>query len=279
MEEEKDSTIYAYCLTLTPPATRGLIGVDGRVAVYSLSAGEVAAVVSRVSKEEFSEQLLEGKVRDLAWLAEKVRLHETVVEEVMAQTTVLPLRLMTLFSAEDRLLEALRPHQNSLKAFLEETQDKAEWAVKVYLDTNQAMNCLLSDSPVRLSSRPKPEADQEPPQAPGEIYLFQKHLQKRAREELAEARARLCQELYHGLADLSASSKRLKPTDKDGEDTMVFNAAFLVSRDGLEAFHREVDRLAGDYHKRGFLLHLSGPWPPYNFCPVLQGCHDPTPGG
>jgi hypothetical protein len=268
VEEGKDSTIYAYCLTLTPPATRGLIGVDGRVAVYSLSAGEVAAVVSRVSKEEFSEQLLEGKVRDLAWLAEKVRLHETVVEEVMAQTTVLPLRLMTLFSAEDRLLEALRPHQNSLKAFLEETQDKAEWAVKVYLDTNQAMNCLLSDSP---------KADPEPPQAPGEIYLFQKHLQKRAREELAEARARLCQELYHGLADLSASSKRLKPLE--GEGSIVFNAAFLVSRDGLEAFHREVDRLAGDYHKRGFLLHLSGPWPPYNFCPVLQGCHDPTPGG
>lgn len=260
MEDVKDSAIYAYCITLTPPATSGLIGVDGRATVYSLSTRGIVAVVSRASKEEFSESALGRLEKDIKELTEKVRLHETVVEEVMAQAPVLPLRFMTLFNTEDRLLEALRPHQNAFRTFLGEMQDKAEWAVKLYLDANQAISYLLSGSL---------KTEQESPQASGERYLFQKQLQKRAREELVEAKAMLCQELYHRLSSLSVSSKRLRLLKAEG--SMVFNAAFLVPRDRLEAFHRELDHLAGDYHKRGFLLHLSGPWPPYNFCPVLQG--------
>ena len=53
-------------------------------------------------------------------------------------------------------------------------------------------------------------------------------------------------------------------------DEMVLNVAFLLPKDGIATFRREVERVAADFEPRGLSLACTGPWPPFNFCPNLE---------
>ena len=62
----------------------------------------------------------------------------------------------------------------------------------------------------------------------------------------------------------------VKTKSLDGEMTgkaerMVFNAAFLVHADKLDAFKNTLDDSAGELETKGLRLEYSGPWPPFNF--------------
>ncbi len=46
---------------------------------------------------------------------------------------------------------------------------------------------------------------------------------------------------------------------------MIFNGAFLVKKEKVDAFHGEIQTLQTEYEKLGFIFESSGPWPPFNF--------------
>ena len=50
---------------------------------------------------------------------------------------------------------------------------------------------------------------------------------------------------------------------------MIMNAAFLVEKQALNAVKKTLDKLAEKYRDEGLVFGVSGPWPPYNFCPAL----------
>jgi hypothetical protein len=52
---------------------------------------------------------------------------------------------------------------------------------------------------------------------------------------------------------------------------MVFNLAFLLSRNDLNEFRSRVEESRQRLEKTGLQLASSGPWPPYSFCPALGG--------
>jgi hypothetical protein len=51
---------------------------------------------------------------------------------------------------------------------------------------------------------------------------------------------------------------------------MAFNHAFLLERGRQRDFRARVESLNAKYSGQGLVLELSGPWPPYNFCPPLR---------
>ena len=51
---------------------------------------------------------------------------------------------------------------------------------------------------------------------------------------------------------------------------MICNAAFLLAKETVGEFVEGLDRLAVHYERQGLFFTLSGPWPPYNFCPRIQ---------
>lgn len=242
------------------------MGVEEDEPVYCLSAGGLKAVVSRVSEGEFSVDSLTKNLEDHTWLVKKISLHQTVVEEAMRQGPVIPLKFITIFKTEASLLEALRPNEEILSQFLEEIRDKAEWALKVYLDEPLAKSHLFT------TSQALKEMAQKPPELLGERYLFKRQMEKRTEEELRRATADTCEEIYLRLTSLSEASRRLKTMSYKATgipQDMILNLAFLVANETLEKFRREVDFLAACYRQKGFLLQLSGPWPTYSFCPEL----------
>ena len=58
---------------------------------------------------------------------------------------------------------------------------------------------------------------------------------------------------------------------------MVFNAAFLLGSATQGSWLETVEQVAQDVQSKGLVLEVSGPWPPYHFCPstgtVNGGCH------
>jgi hypothetical protein len=46
---------------------------------------------------------------------------------------------------------------------------------------------------------------------------------------------------------------------------MVFNGAFLIKKEKVDKFQKEIQRLQAKHKKIGFTFESSGPWPPYNF--------------
>ncbi|RSS72847.1 gas vesicle protein, partial [Streptomyces sp. WAC05292] len=82
------------------PALTGVAGSP--VTLLTLTGpghGPAAAfAVSDVPRSEWDEEALKVRFEDLAWLEETARAHHRVIEELAAHTTVLPLRLATLYA-------------------------------------------------------------------------------------------------------------------------------------------------------------------------------------
>ncbi len=51
---------------------------------------------------------------------------------------------------------------------------------------------------------------------------------------------------------------------------MVFNAAFLLPSSARASWLETIESIYRDVQERGLVLEVSGPWPPYHFCPSLE---------
>jgi hypothetical protein len=82
-----------------------------------------------------------------------------------------------------------------------------------------------------------------------------------------------CAGFFESLMPLAANSseRRLLPRDGGADSCeMVANWAFLVERNGIDDFRALVERVSKEFSPSGLSFHLSGPWPPYSFCPALD---------
>ena len=68
--------------------------------VQILTEGAVAAAVSEVDLEEFGEERLRDHLRDMNWVERVARAHETVLDRIRAQATVIPMRMCTVYRSE-----------------------------------------------------------------------------------------------------------------------------------------------------------------------------------
>jgi hypothetical protein len=251
-----------------------MVGIEENCPVYLLPVGSMVAIVSKLPQKKFSSAVLKKKLQEPDWLVYKAHLHEAVVEAIMRQGTVVPLRLMTLFQTETSLLEALLPHEATIKDFLEYVQDKAEWALKIYLDKARAKGYLLKNCKDLV------ESAENTHQSPGGRYLLEKQRERKAEEGLLRLTRLTTEEVSKRLAPLCEDFRPLKPLDKTITSSpweMIYNGALLVTNNNVKALRKEVSSLRRDYRQKGFIFQLSGPWPPYNFCPSLPGDEGSNP--
>ena len=64
---------------------------------------------------------------------------------------------------------------------------------------------------------------------------------------------------------------RLLPASLTGRfEKMVFNAAFLLAASQAKTWLATVGRVRESVRRRGLLLEVTGPSPPYHFCPTPE---------
>jgi hypothetical protein len=241
MEREARSVMYLYAITdrseSPVPAEPGLEGTS----LLSLAYRGIAAVVS---------PLVTTKVpptEDNLWR------HEAVVEALMADRAVLPVRFGTVLADEAAVQNVLVAHYADFVASLDRVRGRVELGLRVLWE--------LADSEWQMAdSSQRPSAISHQPSATsGRAYLMarlEEERQRRAWRRRAEA---LVEEIYAPLARLAAESTRqVLVTPR-----LLLTAAYLVDRGQVAAFRREVEALSAAYPALRFLC--TGPWPAYSF--------------
>jgi hypothetical protein len=253
---------YVYGIVDAAAAAPTRSGLEGAVAL--VPEGPVAALVSRVPLSEYAEEPVRARLEDPAWLEEKARAHEAVLEDALHAGPVVPFRFLTLYRDEEELRAFLTRRGADLHGVLERIRGKVELGVKAFVDPERLAPALARESEAVRELDAAIEAA-----APGKAYLL-----RRQRDQLVhEQRARLLRDFAQtSHARLSAAadaavSNPPQPRELSGRsEEMVLNGAYLVPVDDAR-LSAAVAALEGEFGSFGVEFELTGPWPPYNFVP------------
>ncbi len=256
------SGIYAYCLTLPISSPSAIMGIDNKHAVYLAEREGICAAISNVSLLEFSKDILDINMTNMAWLAPLAKRHEEIIEAVMALTPVAPLRFCTIYTNQDTLFEAVRAHREKVINFLNYAVDKAEWSLKVFCD-----------KAIFMDASEKKRSPRQTSLMPGEAYLLAKKMRKAQEETFKSDLQTNLEDIDFMLSRYAERRRFLRCTDKGihGKPLdMVLNTAFLIEQHTFDLFRNCIGILVEKYKHAGLVFEFNGPWPPYNFCPDLN---------
>ena len=258
--------IYLFCFARPHlPATLNVSGLDDRQAVSQWTSQGIAAVFGKASLEEFCDSEAESRMKDLSWIGPRACRHEEVVQQVMHYSPVLPARFGAIFSSLDSLENLLKIHVKTISQFLDHVDEKEEWSVKGLLDGEKAKEKLYSTTMAI-------EAERLASLSPGARYFQEKRIRSDIGNKLNLSYKKKLQEIAKSLDRYASDFCTRKMLSRDatgmGMD-MIANWAYLVPLNFTEKFRAGVDQV-NEIHGQGELtFQLSGPWPPYSFCPSL----------
>lgn len=241
---------YVYgVLRSGPPPAELADGPDG-IAVHLVEAHGLAAAVSELPTDRFSEEEFRAHAEDPQWLQQLASAHHRVLASIAEEDDVVPLRMPTLCRNRERVVELLDTQADVLRQALELVGGCVEWGVKLYAE-------------------PRPAEQQTVRAASGRDYLGQRAAQGRARDEERTRRGDAVRECHDALAAAAVAAVVNAPQDpalSGRREPMVLNAAYLVPRDREEDFRTVLAQQAeGSCREAGVVAELTGPWPPYNF--------------
>ncbi|MDS4059786.1 MAG: GvpL/GvpF family gas vesicle protein, partial [Candidatus Contendobacter sp.] len=162
-------------------------------------------------------------------------------------------------------------HHARIAAFLAQVEDCDEWAVKGLLDRKVAVEYLAKAA---LAA----QATELAALAPGIRYLREQRARQAAARELT-GWLRVQQERLHDQIGVHTRARRDRSISPalapDESRELAWNWALLIPRLVGDAFQQQLAHAAQTLAPRGLTLNLSGPWPPYSFCPPLTGAAEP----
>lgn len=227
----------------------------GHTPVRLVEVGELGVLVGDLPASEYGEAVWAEHAQDPAWLEPIARSHHEVLQAVVEDFDVLPLRLPGIYPDEHELKDAFTASRGELLERLRFVSGHREWSAHVFLSADAA-------------------EDPEPAAAPasGRDYLLMRKQQAAQKGSSRQARQLLATDVYEGL-DRAAHASVVNLV-QDGalsgrSEPMLLNSAHLVARGEEEIFlavATELDRFAGA--EGGLRLEVSGPWPAYNFTGV-----------
>jgi hypothetical protein len=156
--------------------------------------------------------------------------HELVVQQLMEDRSVLPLRFGSVLADERALRESLRAREDEFRAALDFVRDRVEVSVRARLDV----------------------PDDETTPHSGRAYVAAKLERRRVVEQLAAT-------LHSELAPFARAST-FRAVERPGPELA---AAYLVDRGRVEEFMLRAREFSA--RRPEAELACSGPWPPFSF--------------
>ena len=252
MEEGK----YIYCIIETKIERNfGPIGI-----------GERGHEVTTIGYKDLGMVISNSPMTKYVVSRENLLAHEKVVEEVMNEFTVLPVRFCTIASNADEIRSLLNRRHREFNNLLRDMDHKVELGIKGLW---KKMNTIFKEI----------TEDNE------EIKKLKDKLQKsKGRKDISSTRTFLDVKMEVGkLVEDALKRKKEKEAEKivgalrrtafdlklnnTVSDEMFINAAFLVDRGREKEFDNIMDDLS-EKHKDRIKFIYVGPLPPYNFVNV-----------
>ena len=205
------------------------------------------AVVCDAPLSHFSSDRIEGHLQDLEQISKFALAHASAIEFFFRRAPVVPLKLFTLFSSDERAVSDLRRRRDKLKRLLKQVQGREEWGVRVTI------------APAPPASRAGSSV------ASGREYLETKKHQRDRKRTVPREASKTASSLFHALGKLASSvSRQAFPPAPKGRP-LVAGASFLVPVGRRAAWRKRVAQASAALTKSGSQLDLTGPWPPYHF--------------
>jgi hypothetical protein len=259
MDEESPRALYLFCFTRANADPQ----LAAREQLFVHRWGELSAICGWTAIQQWSGPQAERRMHDLEWLAPQALRHQAVIESAMQVSPVLPARLGTLFSSVSVLERFVAAHYRPISDFLIEMENKQEWSVKVFLDRGRAGSWLAAHGGYHNGGGAAPGS--------GANYLRERQARGAAAREINGWAARTLEPIVEEMGRRAARScPRAVSAQSTPERQMILNLAFLVGRENLDGFRDSVEGGARLYQAQGLDLEMSGPWPPYSFCPALE---------
>jgi hypothetical protein len=257
-----DPVTYAYAVLRTADGlaealgdVKGVAGASVRL-VREEFGSELTAAVSSVPAQDFQESALRRHLEDLDWLEAVARAHHAVIEALAAHTTVLPLRLATVYLDDKRVGTMLREEADGLSRALRRLAGHLEWGVKIYVEPQPGAQATGEAGAVGTAGE----------LSPGRAYLRARRSQRHSRDEAYRA-ARQAAERVEAIGHTMAAGHARHRVQQGelaadaGEN--VVNDAYLLSREAAAGFRTRVLEVAQGLS--GVRIDVTGPWAPYSF--------------
>ncbi|MER6119487.1 GvpL/GvpF family gas vesicle protein [Streptomyces sp. NPDC001743] len=268
-DPDVEDVTYVYAVGRDTPALHGLAarlpGVDGRP-LRPVGGGGLCALVSAVPADTFSDGGLAAQMEDLDRLEAVARAHHAVVDAAFAETSVLPMRLATVYLDDARVADMLVRQRREFQELLGRLEGQVELGVKVYADP-------------RAAAAPEPSAGASAGAGAGRAYLRQRRAQQHSSQDAyrtASALAARAAQVAESHATARAVHRPQQGQLASRPGVNVANEAYLVPREHTERLRQELSTLADG--APGVSVEVTGPWAPYSFATALAA-HDTDGGG
>jgi len=250
--------VYVYAV-LREPAAGELNGIDGRP-VRWIAEGGFAAAVSDVPSEDFDEEPLNERVREMGWLGPRAVAHQEVNYRLHADGEAsVPLTFGTVFRDDDRVRQLLRDQAPVFAERLEAVRGRAEWVVALFRLREPDAEYLTRSSPAIQKLLGEIESS-----APGRGHLLRRRLAELQRDEARRLQGEAAEEVLSSLGRVTEAVYP-EPLPRDSVERPLVRASVLVRRAAEGHFLDEVERLQAQWPEPMYRLQLTGPWPPYRF--------------
>jgi hypothetical protein len=207
-----------------------------------------------VPLDRYGPERLETALRDLKWVSTVAVAHEGVVEHFARRrnTTVVPMKLFTMFSAESRAVEEMRSRRKGIQEVLKRIAGCEEWGVRIVREA-------VAAAPIET-----------PGQRSGTAFLAAR---KKTRDDARAAAARGAEAAagVFGVLRPLAKDARRREESPAGASPPLLDAAFLVPAARRVRFRAAARRAARACMGAGVRMTLTGPWPAYNFVQPASG--------
>jgi hypothetical protein len=248
---------YVYCVIAAdrrPRLTSVPAGLPGAGPVRLLDVDEgLFIAVADLPLDRYSEDAINTGLANLDWVSRVAVAHEAVVESLIASDAVLPMKLFTVFTSDDRAIAHVRTQRARIAGVVKRVAKHDEWGIRVVLDRTLA-----------AAARPKKKVVARA--GTGAAYLTQKKAQRDASSELASRARETVAALFDRLAARSRDAKRRSASELPAQGgPLLLDAAFLVPRTRAATFQALAARESRSLARHGYGLTVTGPWPPYTF--------------
>jgi len=257
-----DAGIYVFCLSnMQRPDLPESSSELGRLFLHR--HGNLCAIAKRVSLEEFCGPDADRRLADPAWVTPRAIDHGRVIAEVFRSSPVLPVPFGTLFSSARVLGDFLERNADLIRGFFEYAADCEEWGIKALLDRERLKRSLIESITQAQSAAV----------SPGLRYLRERRAEQMADQQSSAWLDQNFKVVVNALDPCATRScqRRILDDSKqpDGREE-VLNLAALLARGRVAEFRRRIEAINRERAEDGLNFALTGPWPPYSFCPALD---------
>lgn len=260
-----EEVLYAFGIIKANQEDIDLLGMEDRPCRI-VENGNMGMLVCPVPRKEYNEESLHRYMEDMAWVESHARRHEEILLKTMEGRSVIPLPFCTIFTDEENIKRQLTQNAEVLQEDLQRLENHNEMHVKLFVNRKRLLEKLQEDLPYSGGQS-------------GGGYFQKRQWEKKIQEEMERLMDDYGESLYQDLNNISAEVSLL---DKAGVvvpegQHVVFAVHYLMAKECREEWDKKLAEFDEVADPLGFILDVSGPWPPYHFSRLIN--EEETMGG